>query len=81
MRALCALLDELKPRKSGRYADLISFAERVHLRDAQGKETWYRVIDTDNLSNWAEETLLQPAHVTQQQVQALGQMEQRKVAN
>ena len=29
---------------------------RVHLRDAKGHETWYRVVDTDVLSTWAEAT-------------------------
>ena len=29
---------------------------RVHLRDAQQRETYYRRVDTSNLITWAEET-------------------------
>lgn len=51
---------------------------RIHLRDHQGRETYYRLVDTNNLVTWAEETGFATADGVRNAITALEQQSVRR---
>lgn len=57
----------------------LSTGARAQLRDKQGRQIWYRIIDTENLITWAEETGFSTAEGIRSAIAALD-MPLKKIA-
>lgn len=50
----------------------LSIGERVHLREADGSQTWFRLIDTENLAAWAKDAYDMSIEEIERRIHALG---------